>query len=152
MGVRGRPQDAPQERIPPFRAPRAITLPCRVPPQLLSTEDTRGELSVCCSAPLLGCAGVTAEAHRPNDAHLRAPHRQLVAWQAMSARGSSLAKLVKLGAAALQPTKADNGVWRKAAVSARSAARLRHAALLENRCVPRGLPRLGLLLCLRLGE
>jgi len=52
-------------------------------------------------------------------------------------RGSSLTKLSRLGAAALQPTQTPDGTWIKAAISARSAARLRKAALLEGRYVLR---------------
>ena len=49
--------------------------------------------------------------------------------------GSSLVKLLRLGGAALLPSKTADGVWHKAAVSAKAAARLRKAALLEGRCV-----------------
>ena len=83
-----------------------------------------------------GCVGVAAAClarRRPLPG--TAPPADVIL--AMATRGSSLAKLVKLGAAALQPSKGDNGVWRKAALSARSVARLRKEALLENRCVRR---------------
>ncbi len=43
-------------------------------------------------------------------------------------------KLLRFGAAALKPTKQADGGWRHAAVSAKAAARLRKAALLEGRC------------------
>ena len=55
----------------------------------------------------------------------------------MSRQGSSLLKLLKFGAAALKPTKLPDGKWMQAAVSAKAAARLRKAALLEGKCVPR---------------
>ena len=55
----------------------------------------------------------------------------------MSRQGSSLLKLLKFGAAALKPTKLPDGKWVQAAVSAKAAARLRKAALLEGKCVPR---------------
>ena len=55
----------------------------------------------------------------------------------MPRQGSSLLKLLKLGAAALKPTKQADGRWLQAAVSAKAAARLRKAALLEGKCVPR---------------
>lgn len=48
--------------------------------------------------------------------------------------GSSLLKLLRLGAAALKPVKQADGSWHHAAVSAKAAARLRKAALLEGRC------------------
>ena len=41
----------------------------------------------------------------------------------MPRQGSSLLKLLKLGAAALQPTKQADGRWLQAAVSAKAAAR-----------------------------
>jgi hypothetical protein len=53
----------------------------------------------------------------------------------MSRVGSSLAKLLRFGAAALKPSKQSDGTWRQAAVSAKAAARLRKAALLEGRHV-----------------
>ena len=43
--------------------------------------------------------------------------------------------LAKLGRAALEP-QLVNGVWHKAAVSAKNAARLRREALLSGECVP----------------
>jgi hypothetical protein len=52
----------------------------------------------------------------------------------MSSKGSALMKLLRFGAAALKPTKQADGGWRHAAVSAKAAARLRKAALLEGRC------------------
>ena len=55
----------------------------------------------------------------------------------MSRQGSSLLKLLKFGAAALKPTKLPDGKWVQAAVSAKAAARLRKAALLEGKCVSR---------------
>lgn len=55
----------------------------------------------------------------------------------MPRQGSSLLKLLKLGAAALKPTKLPDGTWQQAVVSAKAAARLRKAALLEGKCVPR---------------
>ena len=42
---------------------------------------------------------------------------------------SSLAKLLRLGASALKPTKQADGTWHMAEVSARAAARLRKQAL-----------------------
>ena len=52
---------------------------------------------------------------------------------AMAVRGSSLDKLVRLGAAALLPTKSADGTWRGAALSAKALARLRRDARLEGR-------------------
>ena len=43
--------------------------------------------------------------------------------------------LAKLGAAALKPQLVD-GVWHKAAISAKNAARLRRETLLSGQCVP----------------
>ena len=53
----------------------------------------------------------------------------------MPRQGSSLLKLLKFGADALKPTKLPDGRWLQAAVSAKAAARLRKAALLEGKCV-----------------
>ena len=57
--------------------------------------------------------------------------------------------LAKLGRAALEP-QLVNGVWHKAAISAKNAARLRREALLSGQCVParrhdaaHGMPCLG---------
>jgi len=55
----------------------------------------------------------------------------------MAARGSSMAKLARLGAAALQPFKTENGVWRGAAISAKTRAMLRKTFILQGRCGPR---------------
>ena len=55
----------------------------------------------------------------------------------MPRQGSSLLKLLKFGAAALKPTQLPDGRWLQAAVSAKAAARLRKAALLEGKCVLR---------------
>jgi hypothetical protein len=52
----------------------------------------------------------------------------------MSKMGSSLLKLLRFGAAALKPSKHGDS-WHHAAVSAKAAARLRKAALLEGRRV-----------------
>jgi hypothetical protein len=43
--------------------------------------------------------------------------------------------LARLGEAALKPHKLATGVWRKAVLSAKNAARLRKDTLLEGRCV-----------------
>ncbi len=43
--------------------------------------------------------------------------------------------LAKLGRAALEP-QLVNGVWHKAVISAKNAARLRREALLSGQCVP----------------
>jgi hypothetical protein len=51
----------------------------------------------------------------------------------MAARGSSLKKLLRLGNAAVFPTKSADGTWRGAALSAKALARLRRDARLEGR-------------------
>jgi hypothetical protein len=52
----------------------------------------------------------------------------------MATRGSSFLKLMRLGAAALKPTKTADGKWRSAALSAKTVAQLRKSALIEGRC------------------
>ena len=96
-------------------------------------------------ASFAACPKPHARACSPQAGALEAAARTLAI---MPRQGSSLLKLLKFGAAALKPTKLADGRWLQAAVSAKAAARLRKAALLEGKCVscaricgPRAAPR-----------